>query len=157
MASSTVSPLLFVQNEAGNQAEISTGACIYYGDAASFHEWEFRTRLHIACKTGDQYIEAMSKVCDGLRVYAFVAAQVGLDNLCEIIDGRQSGINKLICHMREMALPLTEHESKELFHQYCRPGGPLSRQSGESYETVRLATPTLLDTLDPNGPSDASQ
>ena len=26
-------------------------------------------------KTGDQYIEAMSKVCDGLRGDAFVAAQ----------------------------------------------------------------------------------
>ena len=98
--------------------KLSTGACIYYGDAASFHEWEFRTRPHIACKTGDQYIEAMSKVCDGLRCDAFVAAQeVGLDNLCEIIDGRQSGINKLISHMPELALPLTEHESKELIHQ----------------------------------------
>ena len=100
----------------------------------------------------------MSKVCDGLRGDAFVAAQeVGSDHLREIIDGRQSGINKLINRMREMALPLTEHESKELFYQYCRPRGRLSRQNGESYETVRLATPTLLDTLDPNGPSDASQ
>ena len=37
---------------------------------------------------------------------AFVAAQeVGLDNLCEIIDGRQSGINKLISHMPEMLCP----------------------------------------------------
>ena len=52
-----------------------------------FHEWEFRTRLRIASKTGDHYIEAMSKVCDGLRGDAFVAAQeVGFDSLCEIID-----------------------------------------------------------------------
>ena len=75
---------------------------------------------------------------------------------CEIIDGRPSGINKLTSHTRDMVMPLTEHKSKELFHQYCRPGRLLSSQSGE-YETVRLATPTLLDTLDPNGPSDASQ
>ena len=43
--------------------------------------------------------------------------------------------------------PLTEHESKELFHQYCRPGGTLSRQSGREYETARLEMPTLLDTF----------
>ena len=58
----------------------------------SFHEWEFCTRLRIASETGDQHIEAMFKVCDGLRG-AFVAAQeVGFDNLCEIVDGRPRGI-----------------------------------------------------------------
>ena len=67
MASSAVSPVLYVHNEVGNQAETSTGAYIYDGDAASFHEWEFRTRLRIADKFGNQHIETMSKVCDGLR------------------------------------------------------------------------------------------
>ena len=75
----------------------------------------------------------MSKVCDGLRGDAFVAAQeVGLDNLHEIVDGTPHGIDTLIRHMREMVFPLTEHESKELFRQCCRTGGPLSRQKGES-------------------------
>ena len=46
--------------------------------------------------------------------------EVGSDNLCEITDGRPSGINTLISHMREMVFPLSQHESKELFHQYCR-------------------------------------
>ena len=60
----------------------------------------------------------MSKVCDGLRGEAFVAAQeVGFDNLCEIIDGRPCGIDTLIIHMRGTVFPLTEHESKELFRQ----------------------------------------
>ena len=104
--------------------ETRTGAYIYYGDAASFREWEFRTRLRIAGKTGDQYIEAMSKVCDGLRGDAFVAEQeVGFNNLCEIVDGRPRGIDTLTRRMRGMVFPLTEHESKELFRQYCRPGG----------------------------------
>ena len=36
-----------------------------------------------------KYIEAMSKVCDGLRGDASVAAQeIGFDNPCEIVDGR---------------------------------------------------------------------
>ena len=75
----------------------------------------------------------MSKVCDGLRGDAFVAAQeVGFVNLCEIVDGTPRGIDTLINHMRGMVFLLTEHESKELFRQYCRSGGPLSRQNGES-------------------------
>ena len=67
MASSAVSSVLYLRDAAGNHAETRTGAYIYYGDAASFHEWEIRTPLRIAGKTGDQYIEAMSKVCDVLR------------------------------------------------------------------------------------------
>ena len=110
MASSAVSSVLCLRDAAGNHAETRTGAYIYYGHAACFHEWEFRTRIRVAGKTGDQYIEAMSKVCDGLRGDAFVAAQeVGLDNLCEIVDGRPCGIDTLIEHMRGMGFPLTEH------------------------------------------------
>ena len=47
--------------------------------------------------------------------------------------------------------PLTEHESKELFRQYCRPGGPLSRQNGESmkqYVSRRRRCWTLLTQMD---------
>ena len=66
MASSAVSSVLYLRDAVGNHAETRVGAYIYCGDAASFHEWEFRTRLHIAGKFCDQYIEAMSKVCDGL-------------------------------------------------------------------------------------------
>ena len=73
MASSAVSSLLFVHSEAGNHAETSIGAHIYNGDAASFHDWEFRSRPRIAGKTGDR---------NGLHGDAFVAAQeVGLKNL----------------------------------------------------------------------------
>ena len=76
--------MLYLRDAAGNRAETRTGAYVYYGDAASFDEWEFRIRLRIAGKYGDQYIEAMYKVCDGLRGDAFVAAQeVGFDNLFE--------------------------------------------------------------------------
>ena len=96
----------------------------------------------------DQQIEAMSKVCDGLRGDAFVAAQeVGFHNLCEVVDGRPLGIDTVIRHMRGMVFPFTEHESKELFRQYCRPGGPFVQTKCREYETVCLATTTLLDTL----------
>ena len=85
--------MLYLCGAAGNHVETLSGAHIYYGDAASFHEWDFRTRLRTAGKNGNQYVAAMSKVCDGLRGDAFVAAQeVGFDNLCEIVDGRPRGI-----------------------------------------------------------------
>ena len=45
----------------------------------------------------------MSKVCDGQRGDAFVAAQeVGFDNLCESVHGRPRGKETLIQHMRKM-------------------------------------------------------
>ena len=54
--------------------------------------------------------------------------------------------------MRGMVFHLTEHESKELFRQYCRPGGPLSRQNGESMKQC-VSRPrrclTLLVQMDP--------
>ena len=142
-----------MRDAAGNHAETRTGAKIYFGDAASFHEWEFRTRLRIAGKTGDPHIEAMSTVCDGLRGDAIVAAEeVGFDNLCDIVDGRPCGIDTLIQHMRGMVFPLTENESTELFRQYCRPGGPLSRQNGKSmkwYVSRRRCCWTLMVQVDP--------
>ena len=61
MASSAVSSVLYIRDAAGNHAETRTGAYIHFGDSASFHEWEFRTRLRVAGKSGDQHIEAMSK------------------------------------------------------------------------------------------------
>ena len=108
--------------------------------------------VRIVSKT-KQYIKAMSKVCDGLRGDAFVAAQeVGFDNLCEIIDGRPCGIDTLINRMRGIVFPLTERESKESFRQNFRPGGPLSRQDGESMKqhvSRRRRCWTLLVQMDP--------
>ena len=158
-ASSAVSSvLLHLRDAAGNHAETRTGAYICHGDAASFHEWEFRTRPRIAGKTCLHYIEAMSKVCDGLRGDAVVAAQeVGFDSLCEIVDGIPRGIDTPIQHVRGMVFPLTEHESKELFPWYRRPGGPLSGQNGESMKPVCLATTTLLDTPGSDGLGNAPQ
>ena len=133
VASPTICSVLYLRDETGNHAETRDGAYIHYGDAASFHEWEFRSKLRIGGKSGDQYIDALSKVCDGLRGDAFVAAQeVVFDNLCETVDGRLCGVDTLIQLMRGMVFHLTEHETKELFGQCSRSGGPLSRQNGES-------------------------
>ena len=135
MASSAVSSVLYVRDAAKNHAETRTGAHMYHGDAASFHEWEFRNLLRIAVKIGEQCIEAMSKVCDGLRGDACVAVQeVGFDNLCEIVDGKPQGFDTLIQHMRGMVFPLTEHKSKE---QSCANTADLEDPCPDKMERVR--------------------
>ena len=51
-----------------------------------------------------------------------------------------------------MVVHLIEHEPKELFRQYCRPGGPWSRQNGESmkqYVSRRRRCWTLLVQMNP--------
>ena len=126
---------------------------IYIMETQQVSRMGFRTRLYIAGKTGDQYIEANCQKsvmdCDD----AFVAAQeVGFDNLCEIIDLGPCGVDTLINHMRGMAFPLTEHESREFFRLYCRHGGHLSRQNGESmkqYVSRRRRCWTLLVHMNP--------
>ena len=89
----------------------------------------------------DRYVEAASKVVDGLRGDAFVVAQeVGFENLWspqEVAidsgdDTAKAGIEKLIEAMKASVFPLTNHEAKEMFRQYCKPTGSLSRQNGES-------------------------
>ena len=70
----------------------------------------------------------------------------------DIVDGSPCGSDTLIQHMRGMVFLMTEHESKEIFRQYCRPGGPLSRQNGESmkwYVSRRRRCWTLLVQMDP--------
>ena len=78
--SSAVSSVLYSRGPTHHE-ETKSGSYIYTGDASSFHEWEFRTRLRVKGKKDDLYAEAMSEVVDGLRGDAFVIAQeVGLDS-----------------------------------------------------------------------------
>ena len=153
MVSSAVCSVLYSRDVVEKHTEARTDAYIHYGDAASVHVWEFCTRLRIAGRSCDPYTEAMSSVCDGLRGDAVAAAQeVGFDNLCKIVDGRPRGVDTLIQHMRGMVSALIEHESKELLHQYCRPGRPLSRQNDESmkqYVSRRRRRWALLVQMDP--------
>jgi hypothetical protein len=116
--SSAVSSLLFSHGDSFHQ-ETKTGSYVFWGDAASFHQWEFRTRLHVAAEAGDNYVEAVCKVVEGLRGDAFVVVQeVGLADLWqEPTDHIPSGITTLMHHMKQMVFPLTTHGAKEVFRQ----------------------------------------
>lgn len=110
----------------------------------------------------------MSKVVDGLRGDAFIIAkEVGSDRLWSVVgvpDIEQwgfsgdrdtihaPGVDVRIDAVRVSASPLTTYEAKELFRQYCKPAGSLSRQNGESmqqYISRRRRCWKLLEELDP--------
>ena len=81
--SSAVASVLFTRGGEGHQVTKS-GSYIYWGDAANFHEWVFRTELRARAAGVDpvKYAEVMSKIVDGLRGEAFIAAKdIGVERL----------------------------------------------------------------------------
>ena len=161
--SSAVASVLFSRGGDGHQVTKS-GSYIYHGDAAHFHEWEFRTRLRVkaAGSEPDKYADAMSRVVDGLRGESFIIAkEVGLERLWHVGGDdmeeesdtpSKPGVDILIDAIRSSVFPLTTYEAKELFRQYCKPNGSLSRQNGESmqqYISRRRRCWILLTELDP--------
>ena len=81
--SSAVASVLFTRGGEGHQVTKS-GSYIYWGDAAHFHEWVFRTELRARAAGVDpvKYAEVMSRIVDGLRGEAFIAAKdIGVERL----------------------------------------------------------------------------
>ena len=161
--SSAVASVLFSRDGDGHQLTKS-GSYIYHGDAAHFHEWEFRTRLRVkaAGSEPDKYADAMSRVVDGLRGESFIIAkEVGLERLWHVGGDdmeeesdtpSKPGVDILIDAIRSSVFPLTTYEAKELFRRYCKPTGSLSRQDGESmqqYISRRRRCWKLLQELSP--------
>ena len=162
--SSAVASVLYTRGT-DNAAVTKHGSYVYAGEASLYHEWEFRTRLRVKAAGGEpgRYAEAMSKVIDGLKGEAFVIAkEVGLDAIWEVgstevvtEDGTTPaitpGVDVLIEAIKRHVFPLTTFEAKELFRQYTKPSGSLSRQNGESmhqYVSRRRQCLKLLKELD---------
>ena len=81
MASAAVSSVLYSRPDA-EHSETKRGSYVYWGDAANFHEWEFRTRLKILSVKEEDRTKIIAECVDGLRGDAFtVAQQIGLDEL----------------------------------------------------------------------------
>ena len=156
--SSAVASVLYTRGADNSYATTKSGSYVYFGDAANYHEWEFRTRLRVKAsgQEEERYAEAMSKVVDGLRGDAFIIAkEVGLDKIWDpgsALIGIEPGVDVLITAIKLSVFPLTTYEAKELFRRYCKPSGSLSRQQGESmhqYISRRRRCWKLLKELDP--------
>ena len=155
--SSAVSSVLYNRGDRASTEETRSGSYVYSGDATNFHEWELRTKLRMKGKNAEQYPEAVSRIMEGLRGDAFIIAQeCGLEVLWDpgsIQTSTEPGHEVLIAKMKEHVFPLTTHEAKELFRQYCKTSGSLSRQSRESmqqYTSRRRRCWKLFKELDPD-------
>ena len=74
MAASAVFSILYT-NEAATYELTKSGKYACWGDATSYYEWEFRTRLSILGSKEDIYQDTVAKIVEGLRGDAFVVAQ----------------------------------------------------------------------------------
>ena len=72
--SSAVASVFYTRGKGNNIEVTKSGSYIFSGDASSFHEWEFRTRLRLKAAGDDdhRYAAQMSRVLDGLRGDAFL-------------------------------------------------------------------------------------
>ena len=132
--SSAVASVLYDKG-GDNRVEITKGGSyVYWGTPADFYEWEFRTRLRAKAAGNDEgrYAEMMGKIIEGLRGEAFIVAkELGLEALwTEGDDFANAGVETLIKPIKASVFPNTTHEAKELFTQYSKASGPLSRQNG---------------------------
>ena len=94
--SSAVCSVLFTQS--GAVEETRVGGYVYRGDAATFHELEFRTTPRIGVKKGDACVDAAARIVDALRDDAFIVAQeVGCTEIL-----KAGGIALLVEAMRNM-------------------------------------------------------
>ena len=77
-----MSSVLFVHDNGTTPRTTKQGAFIYSGEASSFHEWEFRTRLRMLSSAEGKQAEAITHVVEALRGDAFnVSQQVGIVDL----------------------------------------------------------------------------
>ena len=132
--SSAVASVLFSRGSDKQPETTKSGSYIYDGSAGNYHEWEFRTRLRMKASGEEdpgRYAEAMSKVVDGLRGEAFVVAkELGLEKIWQPGDEyTDAGLDVLVKAIKAQVFPQTTFEAKELFRQFTKPSGSLSRQS----------------------------
>ena len=124
MSSGAVSSVLFVPDNGTAPKTTKQGAFIYSGEASSFHEWEFRTRLRMMSVTEGKHAEAITQIVEALRGDAFNVSQ----QVCITVLGHAV----LLTSMRQIIFPYLASEAKKLFQKFCRLGGVMSRQMTES-------------------------
>ena len=127
------------QRNAQDYEESRQGMTVFAGDAASFHEWQFRLQIKNPALT--------AKVVDALRGEALSCAmEIGLAKLMEA-----NGLDLLVQKVQERLFPQRTAEARELLKQGMRFGGPMSRVPGEpmtSYISRRRRWWTLVHEMD---------
>ena len=135
------------QRNAQDNEESRQGMTVFAGDAASFHEWEFRLQIRKSLCKAEELPALTAKVVDALRGEALSCAmEIGLAKLMEA-----NGIDLLVQKVQERLFPQRTAEARELLKQGMRIGGPMSRVPGEpmtSYISRRRRWWTLVHEMD---------
>ena len=135
------------QRNSRDYEETRQGMTVFAGDAASFHEWQFRLQIkRSSCKVEE--LPALTvKVVDALRGEALSCAmEIRLDKLM-----KADGLDLLVQRVQARIFPQRTAEARELLKQGIRVGGPMSRVRGEpmmSYISRRRRWWTLVREMD---------
>ena len=120
---------------------------VFAGDAASFHEWQFRLQIKKSFCTAEELPALTANVVDALRGEALSCAmEIGLAKLM-----KAKGLDLLVQKVQERLFPQRTAEARELLKQVMRIGGPMSRVPGEpmkSYISLRRRWWTLVHEMD---------
>ena len=135
------------QRNAQDYEETRQGTTVFAGDAASFHEWQFRFQIKKSLCTAEELPALTAKVVDASRGEPLTCAmEIGLAKLMEA-----NGLDLLVQKVQERLFPQRTAEARELLNQGMRIGGPMSRVPGEpmtSYISRRRRWWTLVHEMD---------
>ena len=135
------------QRNAQDYEETRQGMTVFAGDAASFHEWQFRLQIKKSSCKAEELPALTAKVVDALRGEALSCAmEIGLTKLMEA-----NGLDLLVQKVQERLFPQRTAEAREQLKQAMRIGGPMSQVPGEpmtSYFSRRCRWWTLVHEMD---------
>ena len=115
------------QRNAQGYEESRQGMTVFAGDAASFHEWQFRLQIKKSLCKADELPALTAKVVDALRGEALSCAmEIGLDKLMEAEEALISSCKRC----RRGSSRSEQRKPCELLKQGMRVGGPMSRVPG---------------------------
>ena len=117
------------QHNAQDCEELRQGMTVFAGDAASFHEWQFRLQIKKSLCTAEELPALTAKVVDALRGEALSCAmEIGLAKLMEA-----NGLDLLVQKVQERLFPQRTAEARELLKQRMRIGGRVVGEPMTSY------------------------
>ena len=110
------------QRNAQDYEETRQGMTVFAGDAASFHEWQFRLQIKKSLCTAEELPALTAKVVDALRGEALSCAmEIGLAKLMEA-----NALTFSCKKCRNGFFPQRTAEARELLKQGMRVRGPMS-------------------------------
>ena len=128
--------LRFQRNAQQDYEETRQGMTVFAGDAASFHEWQFRLQIKKSLCKAEELPALTAKVVDALRGEALSCAmEIGLAKLMEA-----NGLDLLVQKVQERLFPQRTAEARELLKQGMRIGGPM-----RTNDELHFASSSLVD------------